>query len=399
MLSYSFYESDGRVRRYAETLAQRGDEVDVIALGSQYPHNHCYHDVLKGVTFYRVQNRLANEKGKFSYLLRILKFFLKSSIILTKKHLKNSYQFIHVHNIPDFMVFAAVIPKLLGARIILDIHDIIPEFYTSKFNVSNNSFIVKGLLLLEKVSVAFADHVIISNHIWRETLTRRSVKEEKCTVMLNYPDSSIFYRRPRCRNDGKFIIIYPGTLNKHQGVDIAIRAFGHIKDRVADVEFHIYGGGGEKSSLNALISQLGLEDKVFVKNVLPLEQIVDRMADADLAIVPKRAESFGNEAFSTKIFEFMMLGIPVIVSNTKIDRYYFNDSVVKFFESGDENDLARCILLLIRDKERRKRFVANASKFIENYTWDKKKDDYLKLVDSLIGNSRGKAIPSSSLGT
>ena len=52
-----------------------------------------------------------------------------------------------------------------------------------------------------------------------------------------------------------------------------------------------------------------------------------RMAEADFGIVPKRSEGFGNEAFSTKIFEFMALGIPVIAADTKIDKYYFNDSL------------------------------------------------------------------------
>jgi glycosyltransferase involved in cell wall biosynthesis len=383
MLAYSFYESDGRVRRYAEALVQRGDEVDVIALGTQFP---CKHDVLKGVNVYRIQRRIPNEKRKFSYLFRMLKFLLKSSIILTKKHLKNSYQLIHVHNVPDFLVFAALIPKLLGARIILDIHDIVPEFYGSKFNVSDDSLTFKVLLLLEKASVAFADHVIISNHIWRKTLTDRSVKEEKCTAILNYPDSSIFYKRPRCRNGGKFIIIYPGTLNCHQGIDIAIKALGHIKDQVPNAEFHIYGSGSAKDSLRALISQLGLEDRVFLRDVLSLEGIAARMADADLAVVPKRAESFGNEAFSTKILEFMMLGIPVIASNTKIDRYYFNDSVLKYFESGDENDLARCMLLLIKDRGFCEHLVKNALVFMEGYSWDKNKSEYLHLVDSLTNH-------------
>ena len=46
---------------------------------------------------------------------------------------------IHVHSVPDFLVFAALVPKLLGARIILDIHDILPEFYASKFGASKDS--------------------------------------------------------------------------------------------------------------------------------------------------------------------------------------------------------------------------------------------------------------------
>jgi glycosyltransferase involved in cell wall biosynthesis len=67
-----------------------------------------------------------------------------------------------------------------------------------------------------------------------------------------------------------------------------------------------------------------------------------------LGVVPKRADSFGNEAYSTKIMEFMSLGVPVIVSETKIDRYYFDDSVVRFFQSGNSDALADAMLEVMR---------------------------------------------------
>ena len=81
--------------------------------------------------------------------------------------------------------------------------------------------------------------------------------------------------------------------------------------------------------------------------------------------MPKRADSFGNEAYSTKIMEFMSLGIPVVVSKTKIDQYYFNDSVVRFFESGNSDALATAMLAVLQDDVLRKRMTANASIYSE----------------------------------
>ena len=121
MVAYTFYEEDNRVRRYAETLAQRGDRVDVIALRRQ---GRLQRDVMNGVNVYRLQRRTVNEKGKFTYLVKLFLFFVRSMFFLTREHLRNRYDVIHVHSVPDFEVFAALIPKLLGAKIILDIHDI-----------------------------------------------------------------------------------------------------------------------------------------------------------------------------------------------------------------------------------------------------------------------------------
>ena len=384
MLAYSIYEPDARIRRYAETLVKRGDQVDVIALGREQP---CYQKILRGVNLYTLQSRKLNEKGKLSYLLRILKFLFRSAFFLTTQHLKNPYQVIHVHNLPDFFVFAAFFPKLLGAKIILDIHDILPECYATKFSQTQTGFIFRLLTLVEKISGAFSNHVIVSNHIWKKTLISRSVKEEKCTVILNYPDESIFYERPRTKKNNKFIMIYPGSWIWYQGIDIAIKAFSIIKDQVPEAEFHIYGAGKDQDFLENLVVDLRLQNRIFLKKGVPTTELAEIIINADLGIEPKRNYGFANEALSTKIMEFMAVGIPVIASDTKVHKYYFDDTILKFFRAGDENSLAESMLLLIRDNDLRKGLVSNASKFIKEYMWKNKKDEYLKLVDSPGGRS------------
>lgn len=384
MLAYTFYENDNRVRRYAETLVKQGFHVDAIAL---WQEGQPRFEVIKGVKVYRLQKRIIDEKSRLAYLFKILRFFVKSAIFLTRKHLQTPYALIHVHSVPDFEVFAACPAKWLGARLILDIHDIVPEFYASKFNASKKSLLYRLLTLVEKASIAFSDHVIISNHLWRKTLVSRSVHPEKCTVILNYPDPAIFYKRPRIMANDKFIIMYPGTLNWHQGLDVAVKAMALIRKQAADVELHIYGDGSEKKSLERLVAALGLQDSIFFKGLFPLDEIAKVMTKADLGIVPKRKDSFGNEAFSTKILEFMAQGIPVVVADTVIDKYYFDESLVKFFQSENERELAECMLLLKKNHTLRIRLIENGLRYIAGNNWDAKKLQYLRLVESLTGAS------------
>ncbi|MEM4271375.1 MAG: glycosyltransferase family 4 protein [Candidatus Pacearchaeota archaeon] len=372
MLTYSFYEYDNRVKRYAETLVKRGDHVDVIALRKDFQSSQ---DVVNGVYLYRLQKRNRDEKNKFSYLIRIFKFLVKSMLFLSKKHLDEHYDLIHVHNIPDFLVFATIIPKLKGAKIILDIHDILPEFYVSKFNTHKKALFYKLIILIEKMSVSFSDHIIVSNHLWQKTLISRSVKNEKCTVILNYPNSSLSSKQNQnseCVNNEKFLLFYPGSLNWHQGVDIAVRSFAIVKDQIPGSEFHIYGDGPSKNYLLDLVKQLNMEKCVIFKNPVPHDRVSDILLNANLGIVPKRADVFGNEAFSTKILEFMALGIPVLVSDTKIDKFYFNESLVMFFKSGDEKDLAEKIISLYKDKELREKLIMNSLNYVEENNLEKK---------------------------
>jgi len=390
MVSYSFYESDNRVRRYAETLVKQGYRVDAVALRREgQPGGEV---MIDGVRVFRVQRRVKNEKSKFVYLCKLLFFFLRSMFILTRQQIKQRYDLIHVHSVPDFEVFAALYPKLTGSKVILDIHDIVPEFYVSKFNISPNSLTFKLLVAVERMSTAFSDHVIVANHIWQKRLQERSVKQSKLTTILNFPDTRMFTRRGRNRSDSKFIILYPGSLNYHQGLDLAIRAFAIIKDEVPDAEFHIYGSGEQRDFIKSLIASLRLQNSVFLKGSLPLDQIPLVIENADLGVVPKRKDSFGNEAFSTKILEFMSMGVPVIVPDTAIDRHYFNDSVVKFFRAGDEKSLADTMALLIRRPDLREGLARNAAEFVKRYVWDENQAIYVAVVESLLhsgSNQRG----------
>lgn len=382
MLAYTFYESDNRVRRYAETLVKEGYEVDAIALRVKGAEKY---SELKGVNIYKIQERVINEKGKLDYLFRLLKFFIKSFFFLAWQHIKRPYKLIHVHSVPDFEVFASLIPKLFGCKIILDIHDIVPEFYCSKFKVCEESFLFKCLVFIEKISCWFSNHVIISNHLWYDKIIQRSVSPEKCTTIINYPDTSIFYKRDNLKkNNEKFIMMYPGSLNWHQGLDIAINALSRIKDQAPNAELYIYGNGPARPGLEAMVTELELTGRVYIKDGMSIDKIAEIMANADVGVVPKRNDPFGGEAFSTKTLEFMSLGVPIILSKTRIDEFYFNASVVRFFKSEDESELAAAMLELYINKNAIENLAENSLKFANSYSWDLNKDNYLNIVNRLI---------------
>ncbi len=395
MVTHSHFLSDTRVMRYAKELAARGDAVDVMAL--QRTQEDPEQEVFPNITLTRVQRRERDkERTPASFLFPILKFLFNCTFTIAGRHRKKPYDLLHIHNIPDFLVLAAVFPRLRGAKVILDVHDIVPEFYASKFSIKESSLIIRMLKGMEWVSARFADHVILASHLWVEKYTQRTGSQGKCSVFINNVDAEIFFPRTRTRNDGKFIMLFPGGLQWHQGLDIAIRAFRQVLPKLPQAEFHIYGDGNVKSELVALARDLGLEDKVkFFPSVL-VSEVAAVMADADLGVVPKRADSFGNEAYSTKIMEFMSLGVPVVISSTKVDRYYFDDSVVRFFKSGDVDELAEAILELARDPELRKRQAANASAYAERHSWQRRKAAYLELVDALVSGNK-VAVPPDPL--
>ena len=293
MITYSFYQYDTRVQQYAGALRRRGDTVDVIALR---PERLSKLEIVDGVNVYGIQHRARDERGLLPYLVRILRFFFHSALMTSRRHIANPYQLIHVHSVPDFLVFAGLIPKLCGVPVILDIHDILPEFYSSKFNASPSALAFKFLLLVEKASATFANHVIIANHLWHERLLSRSTRAEKCTPIRNYPDPRIFVVRPKGRSDEKFLMMYPGTLNSHQGVDIAIKAFAKIKNQLPNAEFRIYGEGPTKPQLVTLAAELGLNGRVLFKDFVPIGQIARLMPLTDWGWIVGASRAVGADS-------------------------------------------------------------------------------------------------------
>lgn len=383
MVAYTVYEADNRVRRYAETLAKRGDQVDVIAIsGTDFEGQQ---KEINGVTVHRVQHREQNERSKWTYAVRLMRFLVRSSAVLTRLHKQHRYDVVHIHNMPDFLVLAAWYPKLTGAKLILDIHDVVPELFANKFHTKFMSAYTWLLKKVERISARFVDHVIVSNHLWYDKVVARSAKDGKCSVFINHVDSDMFYQHSRTRFDGRFVVLFPGSLQWHQGLDIAIDAFARVKAQVPKAEFHLYtGAGGDlQSDLKRLVEKLGLNDSVKFNRGIPLDRMAQVMANADLGVVPKRADSFGNEAYSTKIMEFMSQGVPVVASLTKIDAFYFKEGIVHFFQSGDSEAMAKAMLDVINDKNLRESLVLRGYEYVELNSWNRRKKEYLDLIDSL----------------
>ena len=391
MISYSKYY-DSRPFRYALSLIEKGCNVDMICLGDK---GHPNHEVMDGICVYAIRTREKDEQSPFSYLKNYTFFFFLSAFLCTKLYLKKKYDVIHFHNIPDFGVFCTLIPKLAGAKVILDIHDVVPEFYMRKFGVPENHILIKFLKWIEKLSCRYADHVITVTDIWEQRLVERSIEPSKCTVILNAPDDRLFKKNGHVSKKKKdaFLLSYHGNLKEPTGVDIAIRAMAIAKKRIPSLRLQIIGGneGPVFDCLKTLTLRLKIEDSVLFKRSVPVDKIPQLIGQADIGIDPKRNGVYAGETLSVKAMEYLAMGIPLIVSRTRGAQDYFNDSMVMFFEPENENDLARCIVELYRSPQKRSMLSQNAQRFNSEYSWERYKKTYHTLLHDLCTGSKDGA--------
>jgi glycosyltransferase involved in cell wall biosynthesis len=113
---------------------------------------------------------------------------------------------------------------------------------------------------------------------------------------------------------------------------------------------------------------------------------------AGAGVVPKRGDGFGDEAFSTKTLEFMACGVPVIVSRTRVDAYYFDDTLVRFFTPGDERALAAAMVSVYEHRLEHGAWLRSAREFAIRNSWQERGVDYLEIVERLAATPRQEAV-------
>ncbi|OPY67925.1 MAG: putative glycosyl transferase [Syntrophorhabdaceae bacterium PtaU1.Bin034] len=369
--------------REARSLQEQGFEVDIITL-KQSRQEKLFH-VYQGLNVYGIQSRLAAEKNLILYFLRLMLFYLKATALLTFLAPERRYDLVHVTAPPDIMVFAAFFPKLLGARIILDIHDIGPELFMRKMHVAEDQVIIRFLKFLERISARYADHVITVTDFWKDRLASRSVPPSKITMLLNVPDNELFkpVRSPVVRNS--FNLYYHGSVEEHFGLDTLIKAMPLIKAKIPNALLHLYCGkkGRAYAECRSLAVKLNLRLCIIFHGGVPFYDLPHTLSNADIGVVPTKDSIFSNEAVSMKALEYISMGIPIVISRTKAHDFYYNTSMVKFFQPCNSEDLAQAVIELYYNAEEREQQVRNAEAFLKKHGWGKSKEAYAGVVNSL----------------
>jgi glycosyltransferase involved in cell wall biosynthesis len=329
-------------------------------------------------------------RGPLLQLLEYLAFLALSAFRAGVLQVRHRYRTVQVHNLPDFLVFAALIPKLGGAKVILDLHDLMPEFYASRFGRPLSSLPVRLITLQERLATRFADRVITVTDLWRRTLEGRGVPAEKLSVLMNLPDPAVYGEPPPppAREDDRFTLVYHGTLAERYGLDLAIRALA-IARRELPVRLIIHGRGDLLDGLRGLAAELGVaDDVVFSTDRVPSAELPGLLLRADAGIVPYRRDVFTDGILPTKLMEYAALGIPAIVTRTPAVEAYFDESMVRFVPADDPDALAAAILELGRDPALRAELASGAARFGERHDWTRGAAAYVAMVRDLRGVAR-----------
>lgn len=390
MLTYTVYERDTRVRRYAEYLAAEGHLVDIVCLASDTPGFQPAHRGVRLFPLSITRHRREGLRLVVSWALAVIAMFFRT----TRLDLRFRYDLVHVHNMPDLLVFCALIPRLRGCPVILNIHDPTPELARSKLGLSEKHILVRIQVFAERICAAFSSHLITATPSFERLLVLRGIPAEKITVITNAADPRFFshvegFENKRSRQ-GEFILLYVGTVARRYGLQVCVEALSLLHREIRGIKLRVFPkirdeGKGLDECIR-LAQRIGVEHLVEVADPVPLEQMADVMRNSDLGVYPALRDCHMDIALSLKIHEMTSVGLPILATRLSVLEELYGDDCIAFVPPGDPEALAAKVLELYRKPELMRRLSDNALRRSGELTWDSQYAVYKALVESLAGS-------------
>lgn len=392
MVAYTHYQTDPRCRREATLAASYGWEVHFYALSRD---GRARVSETEGIVLHELAMPRYRGGSPAAYVLSYLRFLLLASGAVQSAHMKNRFHVVHVNTMPDFMVLTGLLPRLFGARIILDVHDVMPEIYMTKFGIGEKHWKIRLIKFIEVMSARLAHSVLTAEHPKGDLLSRHGVPEEKIQVLLNLPDDNHFVPQFILSEPDlvggdldpgrEFRLIYHGTIAHRLGLDHAVRALGLLRDELPGARLQLFGDGDQMPELRALRSELGLEDRIwFSDGFRPIEEVIPSIKEAHLAVIPTRHEISTDYMLPTKLLEYLAFGIPAVFTPTRTVRHYFGDGHPLFIHEPTPEETAAKIRWVRANYGKAKELAAELQdSWFGRYHWPTHKMSYIELLESL----------------
>lgn len=371
-----------RAERAARAAAGEGYRVDVIALREE---GEPAHERLDGVTVWRLPIRHRRGAPIAMMALEYCSFTILAGLWALVLRARGKIAVVEVHSPPEFLILAGLPPKLLGARLLLDVRDLSSHLWEARFGSSRGNAIVIYLLRrLERAACALADAVLTVHDPYKAQLVARGAQGRRIAVVMNTPEESLIAgvkRSSAALGDGRFTVAYHGTITRWYGVDLLIQALGLLCAQGRHLRAFILGEGDQLETVRELAVELEVGDSVFFSNrYLPIEEALRVVAGTDCGIISNRPSEINRFILPNKLFEYVALGIPIVSSRLETVAAHFDDGELTFCEPGDPSSLAGAIAWVMDQRAAAMQKSVRAQARAESYRWDRSRISYLETL-------------------
>lgn len=355
MILQSDFPPDIRVSKEAKTLMAEGHEVHLLCNNVMSRQRD---EIISGIRVHRLRN--------WSHSIRIntvlnIPLFLNPIWIFTllRIHIKYRMDIIHVHDLPLVML-GIIVARIWDLRVIYDMHENYPAAMRDWNRKGFFIFLMKNpylAQLLDTVCIKHADVIIVVVDEQKNRLIAEGVPEIKVFVVPNTVDINEYTNFPVDRQiaekyQNKDVLLYLGAFSTDRGLDTAISAIGFIRERIPDVKLLLVGDGPNRPDLEYLVEREGISDHVEFTGWIDFRRTPSFIAASRLCIIPQPATPSINTTLPHKLFQYMLMGKPVLVSDARpLARIVRECKCGDVFRSRDPVSFAETVIHMIQAQE------------------------------------------------
>ena len=285
-----------------------------------------------------------------------------------------------------------------GAPFLLEIRDLWPEGLLATGQANTSSVSYRVLDWVARFLNRRADHVVAVTDAIRDHLVEhRDVPDARVDVVragvaAEEFESDIDPEEPRRRWDaaGRSVVSYVGTHGNAHDLWTVLDAAEIMSRTDPRVLFLLAGGGAEADQLRDHAASAGLSNVRFLGQI-DREEIPSLLNASDVCLATLRDSPVFNTVVPTKLYEYMAAARP-IVCNVPGEAAQLLESTGSgvYVPAADPAALAGAIETLVADPERRKAMGrAGHDAVRRDSSWESRADDYLEILERVIGRSRG----------
>ena len=394
MVVHAHYPEDPRVSREALAARDAGHAVSVLCLRAP---GEPAREVVDGVEVERLALPIADRSRSAlaAFLIEYVGFALKASLRLARRLLtRPRLDVVYVNTPPDFLAVVGLVPRLLRRKVVIDIHDSSPLLFGERFGGRGARLAQWVLGRIERGACALAHEVVTVHEGYVELLARNAVPRRKITTVMNSPDARRVERvrvaadreraggEPTTDRAEDFVVAYHGTIDLWYGVPLIVEALAEASSELGEWRALVLGDGDALPGTRERARELGLSDRIeFSGGFLPAEEALRRVALADCGVIPNLPSPLNRFTLSTKLLEYVALGVPAVVARLESLAAHFEEDEVTFFRAGDPGALAEALVWVARHPTEAAEKSERALRRYRDYDWATSRDRLLGVLD------------------
>ena len=261
------------------------------------------------------RHHIVEAKGILGFFAEYLTALWGEALLAWKAYRRHRFKLIHMCNPPD-LIFAVAWPfKLLGVRVIFDVHDLWPEMFEAKFKKRNLFY--WAVRVAQRLNYACADVVIATNETNRHAAVTNGRKDPSKVFIVRtapkIPEKDL-PGNPALKKGRRFLVGYVGVMGSADGVNLLLETAAILINDLGrkDIQFILLGDGPEFDDLLALRDRLKITEYVDMPGWATNDTLVPVLKTIDLGVTCDVPNAYNHSCTMNKVLEYMAFAKPQV---------------------------------------------------------------------------------------